>query len=375
MARPLRLALLLGLAHGVSDGAAGLLLGQLGHTLAIEQVGALVLLYNLLAFGLQPIAGMLADQVGRPRAVGVVGLLLVAAGLALAPVAALPAVALAGLGGAAFHVGAGALALRAGGGRAALPGLFAAPGVLGLAIGGALAVGQIAAGPYFLALTVGLAAWMIFIRVEPAVEGWPATSGPVADSMGEACHKQEIDGHDLIMLALLAAIALRSLVWTGLQAMMAGNIELLLGMGLAAAAGKAVGGLLADRMGWRRYCLATLAAAALLISLGEGQKWALLLGVGLLQSATPAALAAAWQLLPGRPATAAGLALGLAIAAGGLPGAIGLGPPNAAVASGAALAAALATWWALLRPGRHTTRPRGSGGLSRRMALPQPFSN
>ncbi len=373
MARPFRLALLLGMAHGVSDGAAGLLLGQLGHTLAIEQVAALVLLYNVLAFGLQPIAGMLADQVDRPRAFGVVGLLLVAAGLALAPVAALPAVALAGIGGAAFHVGAGALALRIGGGRATLPGLFVAPGVLGLAIGGALAVGKVAAGPYFLALTVGLAAWMISIRMGPAVDGWPAPSSR-ADRAGVAGYAQEIDGHDLIMLGLLGAIALRSLVWSGLQAILAGHIELLLGMGLAAAAGKAVGGLLADRVGWQRYCTAALGAAALLLSLGEGRKWAILLGVGLLQSATPAALTATARLLPGRPATAAGLALGLAIAAGGLPGMLGLGPPGASIAAGAALVAALAMWWAL-RPDRHTTRPKADGGSSRPLALPQPFSS
>jgi len=373
MARPLRLALLLGLAHGVSDGAAGLLLGQLGHALAIERVAALVLLYNLLAFGLQPIAGMLADQIGRPRAVGAVGLLLVAAGLALAPVATLPAVALAGMGGAAFHVGAGALALQAGGGGAALPGLFAAPGVLGLAIGGALAVGQVAAGPYFLALTVGLAAWVIWMPGGPAVDGWPAPPSPLADRARGACYAAQIDGHDLIMLVLLAAIALRSLVWSGLQALMSGHVELLLGMGLAAAAGKAVGGVLADHVGWRRYCAAAIGAASLLVSLGEGQKWALLLGVGLLQSATPAALAATARLLPGRPATAAGLALGLAIAAGGLPGTLGLAPPGASVAAGAALAAALAMWWAL-RPDRHTTTPKGAGGLLRPKALSQLFS-
>jgi hypothetical protein len=48
------------------------------------------------------------------------------------------AVLMAGLGSAAFHVGAGALTLRSCGGRSDAAGLFAAPGVIGLAIAGAI---------------------------------------------------------------------------------------------------------------------------------------------------------------------------------------------------------------------------------------------
>ena len=60
---------------------------------------------------------------------------------------------LAGIGSAAFHVGAGALTLRSCGGRSDGAGLFAAPGVVGLAIGGALAVsGYYPYAPFLIAL-------------------------------------------------------------------------------------------------------------------------------------------------------------------------------------------------------------------------------
>jgi hypothetical protein len=71
------------------------------------------------------------------------------------------AVLMAGLASAAFHVGAGALTLRSCGDRSDAAGLFAAPGVIGLAIGGALAV----SGHYlylpFLILLLALLPWVL----------------------------------------------------------------------------------------------------------------------------------------------------------------------------------------------------------------------
>jgi FSR family fosmidomycin resistance protein-like MFS transporter len=128
-----------------------------------------------------------------------------------------------------------------------------------------------------------------------------------------------------------------------------GRYDLLLLMAVAAAAGKILGGALADRIGWRRWVVGALLLAAPLLALGARSLPLLLLGVALLQSATPVGLALSAQLLPHRPATAAGLALGLAIAIGGFPALGGLGPAVAAppLLIGVLLAAALALWWAL----------------------------
>jgi FSR family fosmidomycin resistance protein-like MFS transporter len=147
----------------------------------------------------------------------------------------------------------------------------------------------------------------------------------------------------------LASIALRSAVWASLQFLFEGRYELLLAMALAAALGKIVGGVLADRIGWRRWALGALALAAPLLLIGEHSLAALLAGVALLQSVTPVTLAATARLLPRYPATAAGLALGLAIAIGGLPLASGLSaainaPP---ILAGVLIATALAVWWAI----------------------------
>jgi MFS transporter, FSR family, fosmidomycin resistance protein len=354
----LKLPLVLGLAHGVADGAAGLLLGMLGQRMPLEQVALLVLAYNVLAFGGQPLAGVLADRTGKPRAAALAGLALL--GVALVGFAGQPqlAVALAGLGSAAFHIGGGALALCATRGRAAGPGLFAAPGVIGLAVGGALAAaGYPAIWPFFALLGV-LAIAIARLELpalpyqeenqKPRTENHPTATGSRFSILGSRVELL-FEGHDLVMLVLLAAIALRSAVWSSLQFLFEGRYELLIAMAVAAALGKILGGVLADRVGWRRWTLGALALAAPLLAIGGQSLIALLAGVALLQSATPAALAATARLLPHYPATAAGLALGLAIALGGLLPAGGLSSGISAppILTGVLLAAALAIWWAI----------------------------
>ncbi|MCC6192181.1 MAG: MFS transporter [Anaerolineales bacterium] len=337
--RRLILPITLGLAHGAADGAAGLRLGRLPGALPLAEVGLRAQLYNLLAFGCQPAFGLLTGQLRRPRPVALAGLGLLAASPLLLPAYPMPAVALAGLGSSGFHVAGGAMALCATHGRASGPGLFAAPGVLGLALGGYLALaGREATWP-FLILLAELAGAVALLE-QP---GLPYTDAGLAEPAFER--------HDLIMLVLLAAVALRSLVWTTLQYALEGRVEMLLLMAIAAALGKALGGSLADRLGWRRWTLAALGCAAALLTLSAGNLIMLLLGVALLQSATPAALAATLRLLPRQPAIAAGLGLGLAIAAGAAPIAVGWGgalqpaPALAALALAAAAASVLAFTW------------------------------
>jgi FSR family fosmidomycin resistance protein-like MFS transporter len=230
-------------------------------------------------------------------------------------------------------VGGGALALCATHGMASGPGLFAAPGVVGLALGGLVAArGVLATWPALalLALLIGL----IALLRPPTL---PYTAAPA---------EPLLEGHDLVMLLLLAAIAFRSALWSAFQVVFHGEWEMLLAMAAAAAAGKLAGGILADRFGIRRWAMLALALSTPLLALGQRQPAVLLAGVALLQSATPACIVAVSRLLPRRPATAAGLTLGLAIAAGGIPALAGAGPFLAAAPALATLSAALAVWWA-----------------------------
>jgi FSR family fosmidomycin resistance protein-like MFS transporter len=338
-----RLPSVLGLAHCFSDGAAGLLLGSLAINSPGTQIMLLVLIYNALAFGSQPLVGYFADGLRSPRIFASGGMALLAASLIVRLLGfSEVAVFLAGVGSAAFHVGAGALTLRSCDGRSDAAGLFAAPGVIGLAIGGALAV----SGHYlYLPFFVSLLAFVFLIQAWPLPRRQASIAKPAKEPIFES--------HDWIMIGLLTAVALRSLLWTSFQLASAGQITALIALGVAAGIGKLIGGFAAERLGYRRWTLISLLIAAPLLAFA-GKKLALLLpGVALLQSSIPCSLAAMARLLPARPATATGLVFGLAVALGGLPSLLAIPPAvTPAVALVIILIAGVGFWF--------TTEPRRS---------------
>lgn len=285
----------------MSDAAAGWLLASCGADVAL-----LLLVYNVVAFGGQPVAGLAVDALRAWRPAAALSLAAMAGALLLGPHAA--GVLLAGLASCVFHVSAGALAARSGPGTGGL-GLFAAPGVLGLVAGGAAG----AAGWPPALLVAGLLA----MSVVPLRHPTPAEEEPPAHLGWEP--------HDAVMVLLLAAVALRSTLWTSLQLVAAGDLPMLGLLACAAAVGKVGGGLAADRFGLRRWSLAALATAAPLLAFGASHPVSLALGVALLQSTTAAFLRASVSLFPGRPGFASGLVLGLAVALGGVPALAGLG--------------------------------------------------
>ncbi len=340
--RRLLLSIILGLTHGVADGIAGLLLGILPHSMATPQVGTLVVLYSMLAFGGQPVAGLLTDRLRRPQATAIVGLLFLGVALVVAGWNSKIAVMLAGLGSAAFHVGGGAIALRHTQERVTGPALFASPGIAGLSLGGMLGVSNTFAIYQYVTI------WLLLLTLL-ILGGAIVKLNREASPYNKQVDEPFFENHDLIMLVLLTAIALRSAVWNIFQFLMAGQVEILVALGVAAAIGKILGGILADWLGWRHWAVSTLLIATPLLVFGGHHLGLLLLGVMLLQSTTPVTLVVMAQLLPQQPATATGLALGLGITLGGLPFLGGLtpmmnSPPFLLLAI---LSAALTLWWVL----------------------------
>lgn len=331
------LLLILGAAHGLADATSAWLIGSLSERAGVASIVWLVLGYNVLAFAIQPLVGMMADWLRAPRAFAVGGLVALAGALPLGPVQPACAVALAGLGSASFHVGGGAVALGAAAGRAAGAGIFTAPGVLGLAIGG-----TIAAAGYSIASALAIA--LLFVA---GMIAWV----PLADASVQApmALDHRFEKHDVIMIALLAAVALRSFAWTVIGAAVEGRFDLLLVLGAAAAIGKALGGFAADRIGWRRWTVSALLAAAAMLSVASSSIVALALSALLLQSATPVVLAAAAQLFPGRRATIAGLVLGFSIALGGVPVSLEIESSAAGAGALAVAVGAVLLWWGLRR--------------------------
>ena len=205
--------------------------------------------YNLLAFAVQPLVGLAADRLrlGRGAAAGGALLTATAAAVALVPGAIWTAVVLAGLGNAVFHVGGGVVSLRAAPGRAGPVGVFVAPGAAGLAIG--ILAGKAGAPVWpFVAALVVLAAAVALLPTPRLDATAPATKRPPAPA--------SLAGAGMAVVALLlAVVGVRAFVGLTLVLPWKSDLVLLAALTAAVVTGKAAGGLLADRFGWRRIAV------------------------------------------------------------------------------------------------------------------------
>jgi FSR family fosmidomycin resistance protein-like MFS transporter len=258
--------------------------------------GWLLLGYDALAFGLQPLIGARLDR--RPDLpLAPAGCALAAAGLALgvfAPGWRWAAMAAAGVGNALFHVGAGAQVLRGANGRLAPLGVFVAAGAPGVALG------KLAGGRYGAALA-GLVLCTAMLAAQARCGAAKALPRRMRFSAAARAPERAV-------LALaLGGILLRAAGGWTLPAALSGPAAVLV-PALCAAGGKALGGFAGDRFGARGTGLAALAGAAVLTALHAPLgPWALPAAVLLFNMTMPLALGAVATVLPDAPGLAFGL--------------------------------------------------------------------
>jgi hypothetical protein len=267
-----------------------------------QDVFLFVVLYNVLAFATQPVFGLLADAIKAPAYSAVLGMALVAAATVLVPFPALAAVT-AGLGNAIFHVGGGLASLKLAPGKAALPGIYVAPGALGLTIGIMIGKsGGFTAWPFLVLLGV----FAILILRVPR----PAVSAPRA-------LPERLKWFEAVIVLLLFSISVRGMVGLSLVLPWKSDPVLLIALTSAVVLGKALGGILGDRFGWTAVAVSGLAVSAPLLAFLPQVPAAAILGTLLFNLSMPITLVCLADMLPGKGGFAFGLtALALLLGAG-----------------------------------------------------------
>ncbi|MFF2088154.1 MFS transporter [Nocardia sp. NPDC058176] len=280
----------------------------------------------------QPVLGVLADRWRllwlAPAGLAVAGIGAGLAGLAPSYPLVWLLLLLSGLGIAAYHPAAGRDARRDAGGSAAAMSRFAAGGSVGFFLAPALAT------PVLVGLGVGGTVVFLPPAVLMAFVLWRY-------QLRRAQHAVAVKsagGQDrwVPFLVLTALAVARSVVFLGLNTFLVlywidhlGAAPVLGGIALTAfltggVLGTLVGGRLADRIGkvnTVRFGCAAVIPALVALRFMPNPVWALLLVavVGVTVNIPFAVLVALGQdYLPGRPGTAAGVTLGLAVSAGGL---------------------------------------------------------
>jgi FSR family fosmidomycin resistance protein-like MFS transporter len=262
-----------------------------------------LLIYNLLAFGGQYPVAIWLEKIRNRKAVLMAAFLLNLAAAVMFPFLSAVAVVLAGLASAVYHVAGGAVC--AADRKSFSIGLFAAPGVAGLIAGGYFAWSGLQLSIPLMLLC------MVFLLLLMAL---PIPMAKTVQPQSKITASP--DSHDFIMILLLTVIALRSAVWNIFQLVHEKEYDWLLGIALAAFAGKIAGGWLADRIGWRTYTYISLLGATPLISFFRDELILFSIGIGLLQSGIPATTALLINAAGGRTERGIGLAFGTAIILG-----------------------------------------------------------
>ncbi|MCQ4125022.1 MFS transporter [Rhodococcus erythropolis] len=291
----------------------------------------------------QPAFGMLVDRKSRNWLVPT-GFVTAATGIVVAAMSTTYivtwlAIALAGIGIAAYHPPATNLARAAGGHSQKAMSVFSVGGTLGASLAPpfvTLVVGSLGlSGGYLLAVPAVVAAiWWIVAQLRPAGTGTDAESAQSLSSQLAANGPVSDDWRSFTRLVLVTVcwsipyVTTLSLVspyvLNGLNGSSSSAAIVLSSFTLAGAAGTLLGGVLADRRGRRAsirlgYLLAvpSLALLAAAPNVAIAELGIVCLGFAMFLPFAPQ-VTLAQDYLPNRPGTASGVTLGLAMSVGGI---------------------------------------------------------
>ena len=311
-------------------------LGESGQG-SMEVVALSILLYDIVAFTLQLPIGIALDQLDKNSYAALLSYALVGAGviLSLVPIALLewPAILLLAIGNALFHSAGGLSVLNISQKHAGPSGIFIATGAIGVFLGTQSAqMGRLQIA-FSLLVLLFLCALITLVVQKVNKKYWNVHNVSFDIS--------ELSFNTLLAIALLSlVVALRSYVGMVMAFPWKSEMLLLVLSILGVFAGKALGGMVADRIGFRTTAIFSLIVAATLFA----PSWEIpvmgLLGVFFFNFTMSITLASLANILPNAKGTAFGLA-SFSLAVGALPALLGFRIEHPLMLSAMSLVSAL----------------------------------
>lgn len=294
-----------GMIHGVNDLVAGYMLANFSVHATQSEGLVILVLYGSIAFaGQLPLAFIIDKLKAMKRfALASLGLLYLSIAIYfLSPVAGIIITAFAGAG---VHVCGGLITIQQESSKASLAGIFTAPGVLGLTIGGIL-------GGYSwpLILAAGLLLALTLIISQLGIPEY------------KICIKKQkstLDVHDWIMLFILLVMCMRSFIFDMVNFIAYEQPYGAFILAMSAFGGKFLGGFIADKFGWKKTAYAGLLLGLVFLNIGRDNIYTLAFGIACLQSSVPVTLMLLFSGLSQYPASSVALSLGTSVAVSGLP--------------------------------------------------------
>ena len=312
-------------------------LGESGQD-SLEFVALSILLYDIVAFTLQLPVGIVLDKLDKNSYAALLSYALVGAGvlISLFPVALLEwlAVLLLAVGNALFHSAGGLIVLNISQKHAGPSGIFIATGAIGVFLGTQSAQMERLQIAFSLLVLLFLCALITLVVQKVNKKYWNVHN--------VAFDIPKFSSNTLLAIALLTlVVALRSYAGMVMAFPWKSQMLLLVLSILGVFAGKALGGMVADRIGFRTTAIFSLIAAATLFAPSWEVPVMGLLGVFFFNFTMSITLASLANILPNAKGTAFGLA-SFSLAVGALPALAGFRIEHPAMLSGISLVSALA---------------------------------
>ena len=312
-------------------------LGESGQG-SMEVVALSILLYDIVAFTLQLPIGIALDQLDKNSYAALLSYALVGAGviLSLVPIALLewPAILLLAIGNALFHSAGGLSVLNISQKHAGPSGIFIATGAIGVFLGTQSAQMERLQIAFSLLVLLFLCALITLVVQKVNKKYWNVHN--------VTFDIPRLSSNTLLAIALLSlVVALRSYAGMVMAFPWKSEMLLLVLSILGVFAGKALGGMVADRIGFRTTAIFSLIAAATLFVPSWEMPPMGFLAVFFFNFTMSITLASLANILPNAKGTAFGLA-SFSLAVGALPALVGFRIEHPAMLSGISLVSALA---------------------------------
>ncbi len=225
---------------------------QLNHY-DFKFIALFYVIYNVIAFGLQPFLGYFADQKNLYSIYILIGLTLPLIALQMIQFGVI-AIILATFGNAMYHLGGGVLSINLYPNKAAPAGFFVAPGALGVFVGVLLAKENQSYVSYISLIVIIMLLSLYFVlKTHRSIYAYRTIS----------------DDFIKIICLILAVVLIRGLIGTMLILMWKNQIWLLVSLTIGIFSGKLLGGWLGDVFGYKRIGIGGLIISLPLLILGH----------------------------------------------------------------------------------------------------------
>ena len=293
---------LYGIVHALIDCTCAIsIFGGIRHNFNISEFAFWVVMYNLIAFVLQPVIGWYTDKYKKYRLFAIMGCVFVVFGACITFTGWVSVIVFA-FGNALFHVAAGSICLTLHKGKTAFVGIFTAPGDIGLVVGTLIGKNFVISPitVFWLSISFLMSIFLILI-----IENKNKTF-----LKSETIKYSEINSKliGLTVLFLCIVIAIRAFIGSAAGFSWLEGALLAIILSVFISLGKAVGGIFADKFGCRLIGVTALLISAPLLAFLHNNVIVSLISIFIFNMTMPLTMTAIFDKIPEYPAFSFGIA-------------------------------------------------------------------